>query len=178
MKRSQTSFNKQDPEHKYHDFPPNQTFNISTFLISQPHSNNHPFAIMKFFTTAFITGLATTAVAVPNPIPSSSSSATPIPLPTPIKNHTSPDVGKKILDVALTAKGTPYAWGGGTCKGPSGDQPPYDYGEVGYDCSGLVGWAVCKVTGRDLFSEGLRVTGSMYCASEKKLKYKYELPGR
>jgi len=72
----------------------------------------------------------------------------------------------------MTAKGTPYAWGGGSCSGPTDDQPPYDYGDVGYDCSGLVCWAVCKVTGRDLFTEGLRVTSSMYCASEVKLGYK------
>lgn len=82
-------------------------------------------------------------------------------------------VGQAILDKALTAEGTPYAWGGGSCDGPSDDQPPYDYGDVGYDCSGLVCWAVCQVTGRDLFTEGLRVTSSMYCASEETLGYKY-----
>ena len=81
--------------------------------------------------------------------------------------------GQKILSKALTAAGTPYAWGGGSCEGPSHDQPPYQYGDIGYDCSGLVCWAVCQVTGRDLFSEGLRVTSNMYCAKEKELKYKY-----
>ncbi|KAL2858772.1 hypothetical protein BJX68DRAFT_141809 [Aspergillus pseudodeflectus] len=81
-------------------------------------------------------------------------------------------VGQAILEKALTAEGTPYAWGGGSCDGPSGDQPPYDYGDVGYDCSGLVCWAVCQITGRDLFTEGLRVTSSMYCASEETLGYK------
>ncbi|GAB1194132.1 hypothetical protein APSETT444_003373 [Aspergillus pseudonomiae] len=80
--------------------------------------------------------------------------------------------GQKILSKALTAAGTPYAWGGGSCEGPSHDQPPYQYGDIGYDCSGLVCWAVCQVTGRDLFSEGLRVTSDMYCAKEKELKYK------
>lgn len=82
-------------------------------------------------------------------------------------------VGQQILDTALTASGVPYAWGGGDCAGPTGDQPPYDYGDVGYDCSGLVCWAVCQVTGRDLFTEGLRVTSSMYCADEATLGYKY-----
>ncbi|EEP80877.1 conserved hypothetical protein [Uncinocarpus reesii 1704] len=82
------------------------------------------------------------------------------------------DVGKRILQKALTAKGKPYAWGGGSCKGPTGDIAPKNHGEVGFDCSGLVCWAVCQVTGRDLFAENLRVTSSMYCASEKKLKYK------
>ncbi len=61
--------------------------------------------------------------------------------------------------------------------GPSADNPPYQYGDVGYDCSGLVCWAVCQVTGRDLFTEGLRVTSTMYCADEAKLGYKYVLSG-
>ncbi|OJJ02501.1 hypothetical protein ASPVEDRAFT_83996 [Aspergillus versicolor CBS 583.65] len=81
-------------------------------------------------------------------------------------------VGQAILDKALTAAGTPYAWGGGTCQGPSEDNPPYEYGDTGYDCSGLVCWAVCQVTGRDLFTEGLRVTSTMYCADEATLGYK------
>ncbi|KAF9883974.1 hypothetical protein FE257_002415 [Aspergillus nanangensis] len=97
------------------------------------------------------------------------------------KNTTS-TVGQEILAKAMTASGTPYAWGGGDCEGPTDDQPPYDYGDIGYDCSGLVCWAVCQVTGRDLFTEGLRVTSSMYCADEATLgykKYPYEerLPG-
>ena len=64
------------------------------------------------------------------------------------------------------------AWGGGSCSGPTHDSEPYEYGEIGYDCSGLVCWAVCQVTGRNLFSEGLRVTYDMYCASESRLGYK------
>ncbi|THC89896.1 hypothetical protein EYZ11_010647 [Aspergillus tanneri] len=88
------------------------------------------------------------------------------------RNASKPDVGQQVLDKAMTAAGVPYAWGGGSCDGPSKDQPPYQYGDVGYDCSGLVCWAVCQVTGRDLFTEGLRVTSDMYCASEKKLGYK------
>jgi hypothetical protein len=56
-------------------------------------------------------------------------------------------------------------WGGGSCSGPTGSPT------AGYDCSGLVSWAVCAVTGRNLFAEGLRVTYSMYCASESTLKY-------
>ncbi|EFE37482.1 NlpC/P60-like cell-wall peptidase, putative [Trichophyton verrucosum HKI 0517] len=91
-------------------------------------------------------------------------------------NHPPPpgdgSIGQKILDKALTAAGVPYAWGGGSCEGPTHDMPPWQNGEIGYDCSGLIGWAVCQVTGRDLFSEGLRVTRSMYCASEEKLRYK------
>ncbi|KAL2369517.1 hypothetical protein RJ035_004228 [Blastomyces gilchristii] len=74
-------------------------------------------------------------------------------------------VGQKILAVAMKEKGTRYVWGGGSCKGPT---------KGGYDCSGLVAYAVCKVTKRNLFREGLRVTYSMYCASSKRLgKFKY-----
>jgi len=91
-------------------------------------------------------------------------------------------VGAQVLEQAMTQAGLPYAWGGGTCDGPSGDQPPYDYGDTGFDCSGLVCYAVCQITGRDLFSEGLRVTSTMYCASEEELgytKYPYDerVPG-
>lgn len=80
----------------------------------------------------------------------------------PNKEDSGGDLGKKILKKAREAEGTPYSWGGGSCKGIT---------KGGYDCSGLVSWAVCQVTGRDLFAEGLRVTRSMYCASEGKLKY-------
>ncbi|KAH6619983.1 hypothetical protein C7974DRAFT_224281 [Boeremia exigua] len=79
------------------------------------------------------------------------------------KHGDSGNIGKDILEKAKEAKGTPYSWGGGSCKGAT---------KGGYDCSGLVSWAVCQVTGRDLFLEGLRVTRSMYCAPEIKLKYK------
>lgn len=82
-------------------------------------------------------------------------------------------MGQKVLDKAMTAAGVPYAWGGGSCAGATHDEPPYEYGDIGYDCSGLVCWALCQVTGRDLFTEGLRVTSSMYCASESTLGYKY-----
>lgn len=111
---------------------------------------------MKFFDTALLACLVTGVIAIPLN-----------------QRSNSTEVGAQILATAMTAKGMPYAWGGGSCSGPTGDQPPYDYGDVGYDCSGLVCWAVCKVTGRDLFSEGLRVTSSMYCAPEDTLGYKY-----
>lgn len=90
-------------------------------------------------------------------------------VPDPTMNESVP---QKILAQAQTAAGLPYAWGGGTCDGPSHDNPPWKYGDIGFDCSGLVCWAVCKVTGRDLFTEGLRNTHSMYCAEESTLKYK------
>ncbi|KAK2777890.1 hypothetical protein FQN53_002025 [Emmonsiellopsis sp. PD_33] len=62
---------------------------------------------------------------------------------------------------ARKEKGTKYVWGGGSCKGPTGG---------GYDCSGLLGYAVCKATGKNIFSAGVRVTGTMYCSSKSKLK--------
>lgn len=68
----------------------------------------------------------------------------------------------------MKEKGTKYVWGGGSCKGPT---------KGGYDCSGLVAYAVCKATKRNLFKEGLRVTYSMYCASSSRLgKFKYAKP--
>src|SRR5262245_20400804 len=49
------------------------------------------------------------------------------------------NVGAKVLAKAREAKGTPHTLGGGSCNGPTrgGD------GEVGFDCSGLVCWALC-----------------------------------
>ncbi|KAK3367833.1 hypothetical protein B0H63DRAFT_535930 [Podospora didyma] len=72
----------------------------------------------------------------------------------------------KILNKAKEAKGIPYVWAGGSCSGATGSP------RKGFDCSGLVSWAVCQVTGRNLFSEGLRVTYEMYCASDARRKYK------
>lgn len=73
------------------------------------------------------------------------------------------NVGEKILAKAKEAEGVDYVWASGSCKGKTNG---------GFDCSGLLSWAVCQVTGRDLFNEGLRVTSQMYCASEAKRKYK------
>jgi hypothetical protein len=82
-------------------------------------------------------------------------------------------LGVKLLKKAMEEEGTPYVYGGGSCSGPT---------KGGYDCSGLVLYALCKVTGRNWFTSGpkaesLRRTGDMYCARESKLKYKYaQLP--
>lgn len=81
------------------------------------------------------------------------------------------ETGQAILDKAREAEGVPYAWGGGSCDGPTGDIPPYDYGDVGYDCSGLVNWALCQVTGEDVFGTSMRVTGGMYCDMEDELGF-------
>ncbi|KAF2691704.1 hypothetical protein K458DRAFT_482431 [Lentithecium fluviatile CBS 122367] len=103
------------------------------------------------------TGNATVPTSSSAPVQSTTTKPKPVPTKRPELN-----LGEKILKKAKEAEGIPYHWAGGNCKGTTGG---------GFDCSGLVSWAVCQVTGRDLFSEGLRVTRSMYCASEKKLKY-------
>jgi hypothetical protein len=51
-------------------------------------------------------------------------------------------------------------WGSSSCSGPTVKVLTARAWYAG---------AVCAVTGRNLFSEGLRVTNSMYCASESKL---------
>ncbi|KAF2100284.1 hypothetical protein NA57DRAFT_54376 [Rhizodiscina lignyota] len=82
-----------------------------------------------------------------------------------VKGSTPPpsSVPQKIISYAKEQKGVDYVWGGGSCSGPTSG---------GFDCSGLLCYAICKATGRDLFKEGLRVTRTMYCAGESKLKYK------
>lgn len=46
-----------------------------------------------------------------------------------------------ILDAARKQTGKPYVWGGGDVNGPTGSPEP------GFDCSGLVLWAVHQATG-------------------------------
>ncbi|KAK2761658.1 hypothetical protein FQN54_001486 [Arachnomyces sp. PD_36] len=81
------------------------------------------------------------------------------------------DIGQAILDKAREAAGIPYAWGGGSCDGPTGDIAPYDNGETGFDCSGLVNWALCQVTDVDVFGTSMRVTQGMYCDMESELGF-------
>jgi hypothetical protein len=81
------------------------------------------------------------------------------------------EIGQAILDKAREAAGIPYAWGGGSCDGPTGDIAPYDYGEIGFDCSGLVNWALCQVTEVDVFGTSMRVTQGMYCDMEGELGF-------
>ena len=95
---------------------------------------------------------------------------------TPPKPPDTNTLGERILMYAETAAGLPYALGGRSCGGATADvsmeeQPPR--GHVGFDCSGLLSWAVCAITGRDLFAENLRNTADMYCEQESILKYKY-----
>ncbi len=49
--------------------------------------------------------------------------------------------GAAVVLVARTRLGLPYVWGGGTVSGPSGSPVP------GFDCSGLVLWAVHTASG-------------------------------
>lgn len=110
---------------------------------------------MHFTNTALLAGLALTA----------SVSAAP--------SEKREDIGQAILDKAREAAGIPYAWGGGSCDGPTGDIAPYDYGETGFDCSGLVNWALCQVTDVDVFDTSMRVTQGMYCDMEDELGFPY-----
>lgn len=73
------------------------------------------------------------------------------------------NLGEQVLAKTKFAEGIDYLWGGGSCNGAQGG---------GFDCSGLVSWAICQVTGRNLFNESLRNTAMMYCATEERLKYK------
>lgn len=65
------------------------------------------------------------------------------------------EAGRRMAEKALTARGTPYAWGGGGPSGPS---------HGGFDCSGLVQWATAQSTGEvlprttyDLVNLGTRI---------------------
>jgi cell wall-associated NlpC family hydrolase len=51
------------------------------------------------------------------------------------------EAGRRMAQKALTALGTPYAWGGGGSGGPTNG---------GFDCSGLVQWATAQSTGVQL----------------------------
>ncbi|PXX53898.1 transglycosylase-like protein with SLT domain [Nocardia tenerifensis] len=65
--------------------------------------------------------------------------------------------GTNVAAAALCWQGTPYAWGGGNLDGPSqgtrdgGVADSYgDYGKVGFDCSGLVLYAVGQASGKTI----------------------------
>jgi cell wall-associated NlpC family hydrolase len=51
------------------------------------------------------------------------------------------EAGRRMAQIALTALGTPYVWGGGGPGGPT---------KGGFDCSGLVQWATAQSTGEQL----------------------------
>ncbi|ETB45713.1 hypothetical protein O981_29065 [Mycobacterium avium 10-5560] len=65
------------------------------------------------------------------------------------------EAGRRMAEKALSARGTPYVWGGGNANGPTGG---------GFDCSGLVQWATAQTSGHvlprvtyDLFNLGTRI---------------------
>ncbi|MGV9679134.1 C40 family peptidase [Nocardia sp. NPDC003482] len=65
--------------------------------------------------------------------------------------------GSNVAAAALCWQGTPYAWGGGTLDGPSqGGRDGgvadsfHDYEKVGFDCSGLVLYAVGQASGKSI----------------------------
>ena len=60
-----------------------------------------------------------------------------------------------MAEKALSARGTPYVWGGGNANGPTGG---------GFDCSGLVQWSAAQTSGQvlprvtyDLINLGTRI---------------------
>ncbi|GAA3132346.1 hypothetical protein GCM10020255_006430 [Rhodococcus baikonurensis] len=59
------------------------------------------------------------------------------------------ETARKVIEAALTALGLPYQWGGGALDGPTmGDGT--GGATAGYDCSGLVRFAVFQATGKEL----------------------------
>ncbi len=56
-------------------------------------------------------------------------------------------IGESIVHYAEAEIGKPYVWGGGTASGPSGaaTAPPNQVGQPGFDCSGLVLYALAAV---------------------------------
>jgi cell wall-associated NlpC family hydrolase len=55
------------------------------------------------------------------------------------------ELGQQIVAAASTQLGVPYAWGGGTTTGPS-EGFAQGRGTVGFDCSGLVRYAVAQAS--------------------------------
>ncbi|MDI2125835.1 NlpC/P60 family protein [Yinghuangia seranimata] len=55
--------------------------------------------------------------------------------------------GATVVSVALQQRGLPYSWGGGDVDGPSEGFGPTGAGILGFDCSGLVIYAIYQASG-------------------------------
>lgn len=58
--------------------------------------------------------------------------------------------GAAVVEYAMRQRGLPYSWGGGTTRGPSEGFGPTGAGINGFDCSGLVLYAVYQASGGKL----------------------------
>ncbi len=63
--------------------------------------------------------------------------------PSTLAVHGGSAFGRKVVEAALSQSGLPYVWGGGDAHGPS---PGSGGGEAGFDCSGLVEYAVATAS--------------------------------
>lgn len=58
--------------------------------------------------------------------------------------------GQAVVEFAMRQRGLPYSWGGGGPRGPSTGIGPNGVGINGFDCSGLVQYAVYQASGGKL----------------------------
>lgn len=57
------------------------------------------------------------------------------------------EFGRKVIEAATSQNGLPYVWGGGNSSGPTTGLPPSPPDLVGFDCAGLIRYAVSQASG-------------------------------